>query len=136
DASLHVNADAPGINGTALQTIVNDYRSVQSQIKRLSRQYPLEVLQAMLNLDALTVEQLADEAQVNTWVASLNEAVSNSKTSAMFSFTVRHDEEEHVYVPMVTSIIHGVTRKATLSLEFFKSLEYKDICRIGATLKG
>src|SRR5690606_2875082 len=105
DASLHVNADAPGISGTALQTIVNDYRSVQSQIKRLSRQYPLEVLQAMLNLDALTVEQLADEAQVKAWVANLNQAVSKSKTAALFSFTVKHDEEEHVYVPMVTSII-------------------------------
>src|SRR5690606_7382902 len=126
DASLHVNPDAPGISGTALQTIVQDYRSVQSQIKRLSRQYPLEVLQAMLNLDKLSVEQLAEEAVVSDWVAQLNKAVSSNKNGAIFRFSVKKDEEEQIYVPMVTSIIHGVTRKATLTLEFFKSLEYKD----------
>jgi DNA gyrase subunit B len=33
-------------------------------------------------------------------------------------------------------VIHGVTRKATLSIEFFKSQEYKEICRVGAIIKG
>jgi DNA gyrase subunit B len=136
DSSLHVNADAPGISGTALQSIVQDYRSVQSQIRRLSRQYPVEVLQALLNLEILPVEQLADEAAVSAWIQGLAAVVGPSKTGAHYSYTVRHDEEEHIYVPVVTSVIHGVTRKATLTLEFFKSLEYKNICRIGATLKG
>jgi DNA gyrase subunit B len=136
DSSLHVNADAPGISGTALQSIVQDYRSVQSQIRRLSRQYPVEVLQALLNLEILAVEQLADEAAVTSWVQGLAAVVGASKTGAHYSYTVRHDEEEHIHVPVVTSVIHGVTRKATLTLEFFKSLEYKNICRIGATLKG
>ncbi len=136
DASLHVNADAPGISGIALQTIVQDYRSAQSQVRRLSRQYPQEVLQALLNLDALTVEQLGDEKAVVVWTKSLEAAVSGTKTGAMYSFAVRRDEEERIYVPVVTSIIHGITRKATLTLEFFKSQEYRDICRIGAMLKG
>jgi len=136
DSSLHVNADAPGISGTALQSIVQDYRSVQSQIRRLSRQYPVEVLQALLNLEILPVEQLADEAAVSAWIQGLAAVVGASKTGAHYNYTVRHDEEEHIHVPVVTSVIHGVTRKATLTLEFFKSLEYKNICRIGATLKG
>ncbi|MES2624017.1 MAG: DNA topoisomerase (ATP-hydrolyzing) subunit B [Pseudomonadota bacterium] len=136
DSSLHVNADAPGISGTALQTLVQDYRSVNNQIKRLSRQYPVEILQALLNQDLLTVEQLSNEQDVALWVEMLRSAVSGSKTGAMYSFTVRRDEEEKIYVPVVTSIIHGVTRKATLTLEFFRSNDYKEIHRVGSTLKG
>ncbi len=136
DSSLHVNADAPGISGTALQTLVQDYRTVNNQIKRLTRQYPVEILQALLNQDLLTVEQLGNEQDVTAWVKKLQVAVSSSKTGAMYSFTVRHDEDEKIYVPVVTSIIHGVTRKATLTLEFFRSNDYREIYRVGSTLKG
>ena len=57
-------------------------------------------------------------------------------TGAHYSFTVRRDEEEKLFVPVVTSIIHGITRKVTLTLELFKSNEYREFCRLGATLKG
>ncbi len=136
DSSLHVNADAPGISGTALQTIVQDYRRVQAQIRRLSRQYPEEVLQVLVNISALSVEQLADEKAVTAWTKELEVGVGSSKTGAMYSFTVRRDEEERIFVPVVTSIIHGITRKVTLTLELFKSSEYREFCRVGATLKG
>jgi DNA gyrase subunit B len=136
DSSLHVNADAPGISGTALQTIVQDYRAVQSQIRRLSRQYPEEVLQQLPHVSQLSVEQLADEHAVNAWVEELKVAVGVSKTAAHYNFTVRRDDEEKVFVPVVTSIIHGITRKVTLAQELFKSNEYREFCRLGATLKG
>ncbi|MEY4642999.1 MAG: hypothetical protein RLZZ227_2993 [Pseudomonadota bacterium] len=136
DSSLHVNAEAPGISGTALQTIVQDYRSVQAQIRRLSRQYPEEVLQVLLNLDPLSVEQLVDQQAVNAWVKQLETAVTAIKSPAHYSFAVRHDEEEKIFVPVVTSIVHGITRKVTLTLEFFKSNEYREFRRVGATLKG
>jgi DNA gyrase subunit B len=137
DASFHVNPEAPGISGTGLQSIVKDYRSVQNQIRRLSRQYPPEVLQAMLDLPAMDAEMLKQEATVNDWVRQLGELVSAAvKAGSLYSFSVRHDPDERVYVPMVTSVIHGVTRKATLSLELFRSNEYREICHIGAMLKG
>ncbi|MGA0807047.1 MAG: toprim domain-containing protein, partial [Pseudohongiellaceae bacterium] len=137
DASFHVNPDAPGISGPALQSIVKDYRNIQNQIRRLSRQYPQEVLQAMLDLPAMELDLLKQEAAVNDWMRQLGELVSaNVKAGALYSFSVKHDPDEGVYLPMVTSVIHGVTRKATLSLELFRSNEYREICRIGAMLKG
>ncbi|MDY6984436.1 MAG: DNA gyrase subunit B, partial [Pseudomonadota bacterium] len=129
-------ADAPGISGRALQTIVQDYRAVQAQIRRLSRQYPEEVLQQLSSISPLSVEQLSDEHAVNAWVDELKVAVGVSKSGAHFSFTVRRDDEEKIFVPVVTSIIHGITRKVTLTPELFKSNEYREFCRLGATLKG
>mgnify|MGYP001179521475 CR=1 FL=1 len=137
DASLHVNASAPGISGTALQSLVQDYRSVQSQIRRLSRQYPQDVLESLLNLPPLTVESLQQEAVVREWIEQLERLVKeSSKAGATYSFVVRFEAEEQIYVPVVTSQIHGVTRKVTLSDDFFKSNEYREICRVGSILKG
>ena len=137
DAGFHVNADAPGISGTALQTIVDDYRRVQSQIKRLSRQYPLEVMEALLECELLPVESLVDQAAVQAWVDKLEQLVEqNSRAGARYTFTVKHDQEERIYVPVVTSVIHGVTRKVTMSLELFKSNEYREICRVGEIIRG
>ena len=137
DASLHVNASAPGIGGTALQGLVRDYRNVQTQIRRLSRQYPADVLQALLNLNTLPVESLSEEAVVRDWVAQLERSVQgNPKAGATYSIVVRYDDEEQVHVPVVTSQVHGVTRKVSLSSDFFRSSEYREMCRIGATLKG
>src|SRR5690606_40847898 len=50
-SSLHVNADAPGIGGEALEKLVNQYRKVLATIDRLSRLYPSEVLEKMIYLD-------------------------------------------------------------------------------------
>src|SRR5690625_7460323 len=36
-ASLHVNPDAPGLKGPALEQLVGEYREVMSTIERLSR---------------------------------------------------------------------------------------------------
>ena len=137
DASLHVNKDAPGITGTALQSIVQDYRNVQSTIKRLSRQYPMDVLQEMLNQPPLTPDDMSAEAAVKSWVQGLETAISGGgKSGALYTFLVKYDEEERLYEPVVTSLIHGVTRKTTLVPDFFKSQEYREICRVGAMLKG
>src|SRR5690606_30915683 len=95
DASLHVNASAPGISGTALQSLVQDYRSVQSQIRRLSRQYPQDVLESLLNLPPLTVESLQQEAVVREWIEQLERLVKeSSKAGATYSFVVRFEAEE------------------------------------------
>ena len=137
DASLHVNKDAPGISGTALQSLVQDYRNAQSVIRRLSRQYPTDVLQELLNHTELLPENMTDKAHMENWTKGLEEAVADScLPGAVYEFTVKYDEDEKLYVPAITSQIHGVTRKTTLVQEFFKSQDYREICRVGAMLNG
>ncbi|HTQ99527.1 MAG TPA: DNA topoisomerase (ATP-hydrolyzing) subunit B [Candidatus Acidoferrum sp.] len=136
DASLHVNASAPPISGAALEAVVRDYRTVQAHINRLSRQYPSDVLDALLNQDGLTIEHLADANRVQRWTDALaKEVTEKAGTSAHYSLVVKHDEE-NLYLPEITSTIHGNTRKVTLGTEFFKSHEYREIARVGATLRG
>ena len=136
-ASLHVNADAPGISSNALETIVTEYRNVRSIIKRLSHQYPGEVLEELLTLEALPFADMADKAKVERWTKALEKAVAENSTSgAIYEFSVQHDEQEHIYEPMVKSIIHGVSRKTTMRPELFKSQEYRNIVALGQKLSG
>ncbi len=137
NASLHVNANAPGISSNALEAIVNEYRNVRSIIKRLSHLYPAEVLDQLISLKALTIDDMANEETVQTWTNNLEANIAQSSSSgALYTFSVIRDEEERVFEPQVKSIIHGVSRKTTLRPELFKSQEYREILALGEKLSG
>ena len=137
ESSLHVNANAPGIGGSALEELVNQYREVVDVVKRLSRHYSNDILNALKNIDTFTAELAGSEAAVGSWLDALQGAVAKeADTGAIYSFKVKYDDEEKVYLPEVTSTIHGVKRKVTLSLEFFKSPEYAQIRVLGEKLNG
>jgi len=136
-ASLHVNADAPGISSNALEAIVTEYRNVRSIIKRLSHLYPGDVLEQLMSQEILTFDVMADREKVEQWTKALENAVAENCTSgATYEFSVVRDDEERVYEPVVKSIIHGVSRKTTLRPELFKSQEYRDIVGLGEKLAG
>ena len=137
EASLHVSKEAPGIIEQALEELVNKYRSVQNIIKRHSQYYPEEVLQALVSLRPLDPEDLKSEEKVQSWVEELQANVAQANVSgALFVFSSKYDEEEKLYEPLVTSTIHGVKRKVAITPEFFKSLDYKEIYKLGDALDG
>ena len=137
DASLHVSKDAPGISGAALEDLVGRYRRVQKIIKRHSQHYPMDVLQALISLRPMQTEQMSSEAYVQEWVDELQAIVARSNVSgALYVFSTKYDDEEKLYEPLVTSTIHGVRRKVTLTPEFFNSPDYRQINLMGETLEG
>jgi len=63
--------------------------------------------------------------------------VNTSSTSgALYEFRVVHDDEEHLYEPLVKKMLHGVSRKTTLRPELFKAQEYQDMISLGKKLAG
>jgi DNA gyrase subunit B len=137
DASLHVNADAPEISGQALEELVNDYRKVNSIIRRLSRHYSEDLLQAIKEMPVWTPEHSGNESKAQQWTDLLQESVAaHTRSGAIYTFKVKYDDEDKVWLPRVTSTIHGVRRKVTLSPEFFRSAEYIEIQNLGQKLNG
>jgi DNA gyrase subunit B len=136
-ASLHVSKDAPGISGEPLEDLVGRYRKVQKIIKRHAQHYPMDVLQALITLKPLQVSQMTDEATVQGWVDSLQGVVAKANLSgSLYVFSCKYDQEERLYEPLITSTIHGVKRKVSLTPEFFNSLDYKEIYQMGEALDG
>jgi 5S rRNA maturation endonuclease (ribonuclease M5) len=68
DASLHLDESAPAVSGVQLEALVNEFRAVMKTLKRLSRLYPEELTEHFIYLPEVTLEQLADKAQMDEWL--------------------------------------------------------------------
>lgn len=73
EASLHVNEDAPGLAGEALERLVNDYRTVMKTLQRLSRLYPLELTEHFIYLPRVTLS--------SSWLTTLRCRPGSSSTA-------------------------------------------------------
>ncbi len=137
-ASLHVNADAPGIAGEALESLVNRYREVHAIIDRLSRLYPKEVLEALLYTRPLPEAELRSREQVESWTGQVVTHLFEQHPQFRFdySYTVEEDIERHHFLPVILLDRHGLQKSYPFSADFFHSGEYKMMSALGLTLDG
>ncbi len=138
NSSLHVNADAPRISGSALETLVTDYRRVMTIIERMSRVYPEDILQKLVYMPALNTDSLSDKAQVEDWCKTLSESLEqeNKAGSHRYQVVVELDSERQVYLPCVEITAHGVPTNYRFNYDFFVSGEYAAIVSLGKQLQG
>ena len=134
-AAIYVNPDAPPINGSALESIVEQYRSVAATIERLSRLYASEVMWAMVYSGSLSLDDMAQESTVGAYAENVSEylqtvAIKNSE----YSIAVRKDQERQVYYPVVKHMEHGVESETEYTHDFFASSEYRSLVDLGATI--
>lgn len=133
NATIHVNEDAPGIGGEALQSLVKQFRAVEATINRLSRLYLQPALEAMIEAPLLKADSLANESNVSEWCRQL-ESVLNADSvsgSSLYQVVVVKDEERQVYLPLVKETSHGVTRDYEFRHDFFNSAEYASLVKLG-----
>jgi len=137
-ANLHVNPEAPGISGDALEALVTKFNGAYAIIKRLERLYPNELLDSMVFTRRLTEEELKTEATVTSWVQELAEQLEkrHPAVSTNFTLTVREDKERNQYLPEAIMSVHGLSRSYSFSRDFFHSGEYRAITELGQTLDG
>jgi DNA gyrase subunit B len=137
-AALHVNREAPGISGEALESLVIHYRRVLRIIDRMSRIYPRRVLEELVHLPRLDIASSPDRAQIEQWLAALAQRFTGESRSGddRYTFFVHEDEERHQPLPAVDVMSHGVSTTYVLSRDFLGSGEYREISGLGATLSG
>ncbi len=137
-SSLHVNPDAPRINGSALETLVVDYRRAMAIIDRVSRAYPEDVLQKLVYMPALDREKLVDKSYLDGWCEELSSALEqeNIAGSHRYKVLVEQDSEHQVYLPCVEITAHGVPTHYRFNYEFFCSGEYAVMVSLGKQLQG
>ncbi len=138
NASLHVNADAPGISGEGLETLVTEYRAVMATIDRLSRLYPPEVLELLIYTKSLREDQLDDREQLQEWLDALLESLSLNVASGSHRYEgfLKEDTERHQLHPVIRITAHGVPTDFIFSNDFFMSGEYASILALGEKLDG
>jgi DNA gyrase subunit B len=135
-ASLHVNQDAPGISGSALEAMVFDYRRVMQMIDRMSRVYPAVALNALVFLPALTPEALLERSQLIDWADNFEKSLNVDVTSGAHYYKVEvvEDPERHIFLPQLKVFAHGMSYDYNFSRDFFGSGEYKAILQLGSQI--
>ena len=137
DASLHVNDDAPGLAGEALEKLVNDYRTVMKTLQRLSRLYPLELTEHFIYLPRVTLEQLADHSAMQAWLGQYSARLKGGERSGLvYNLSLREDKERHLWLPEVEISSHGLASYITFNRDFFGSNDYRTVTALGEKLNS
>ncbi|MDH4558871.1 DNA topoisomerase (ATP-hydrolyzing) subunit B [Pseudomonas sp. BN417] len=137
DASVHVNENAPGLSGEALERLVNDYRGVMRILKRLSRLYPQDLTEHMVYLPRVSVEQLADQAAMQTWLEGFQVRLKGAEKSGLtYGASLREDRERHLWLPEVEQTAHGLSHYITFNRDFFASNDYRQVTELGDQLNN
>lgn len=136
-ASLHVNAEAPGIGGEAIEKLVQQYRKVMATVERLSRLYPAIVLEKMIYVAPVKAEHLADQGYMQDWCDRMLASFSldDRAGTQKYLITVREDTERHLFLPQVEIIAHGISTHYPFNHDFFASGEYASIVSLGQNLE-
>ncbi|WP_020208587.1 DNA topoisomerase (ATP-hydrolyzing) subunit B [Gilvimarinus chinensis] len=137
-ASLHVNAEDPGIRGEALESLVKEFRTVMETIERLSRLYPADVLEQMIYMPSVKEADLSSEDTITAWCEQLQSKFTNSHRAGAdrYEITVREDQERHLFLPHIEIIEHGVASEYPFNHDFFASGEYRSIVALGEKLES
>ncbi|RBP85152.1 DNA topoisomerase (ATP-hydrolyzing) subunit B [Marinomonas rhizomae] len=134
-AHMHVNEDAPGIQGEHLAKLMRDYIRIEADVDRLSRVYPKDVMGKLLYCKALTQENLTNESAVMEWVEAIRAQMpQDARTGFRFDFSVEKDDERNIYLPVVDIMSHGVSNRYRFEGTFFNSPEYKRIVAMSETV--
>ncbi len=126
DAKLFVNAEAPPIQGEALETLIVAYQSLLQTLEDSKRKYPLELTQALVKVAKLTPELMAEEQAMQQWAQDLLELLRQNP-DANPAVSVAFDQETQVFVPQVTMLLKGVAENIALPLNFLTGPEYRAI---------
>ncbi|BCJ04388.1 DNA gyrase subunit B [Pseudomonas sp. RtIB026] len=135
DASLHLDEAAPAVSGVQLQALVNEFRGVMKTLKRLSRLYPEELTEHFIYLNMVSLEQLANKAQMDDWLKAFQQRLDNSQRSGLvYKADLHEDKERNLWLPVVETTSHGLASYVTFNRDFFGSNDYKTVVALGEKL--
>ncbi|MGL4958153.1 MAG: DNA topoisomerase (ATP-hydrolyzing) subunit B [Plesiomonas sp.] len=135
-ANLFVNEHAPAMSGMALESLVKEYNAVIKLIRRLARRYPEALLKELIYHPTLNESALNDRDVLTAWADSLVAKLAASETSgSSYSFSVRENQERHLFEVVVTVRTHGIDTDYLLDFDFIHGGEYHRICALGEQLR-
>jgi DNA gyrase subunit B len=144
NAELHVNASAPPLSGTALESLAKEFIAVENIIARLTRRYDEPVLRALASQPELTHDRSEDLDGLEKWTQALSSAlpkasgdrIQNGGGGSYSAALDRGDEDGEGVRIEITKLQHGIATKRFVPREFFETNEYRHIMALAGKLDG
>ncbi len=137
NAELHVDAAAPAIAGTALETLANQFQGATGTIQRASRRYDAVVLEQLMYMPTIDDNILNNKKKLTSWLSDM-EARINAERGASDRYHLQVVEacEGEPWAIEVNRQVHGIDHTSTIPHEFFTGSEYRRLARMGDELDG
>jgi DNA gyrase subunit B len=136
-AALHVNAAAPALAGTGLETLARLYVEVQAIVKRWARRYDDRLLDQLVYMPEVAPADFDRPDWLRAWVKDLDERLNalNDGTRS-YRIELRMASDGNASRILVHKTEHGTPTNKYLPREFFESAEYQRISELARTLAG
>jgi DNA gyrase subunit B len=137
NASLHVNSEAPPLQGQGLENLAHKYMEVQAIIKRWSRRYDDRLLEQLVYMPEVTPDNFDHADWLRDWGQHLDQSLNAlADGTRTYRVEVRGASDGHAARVIVHRTEHGTPSQKFLPREFFESAEYQRIADLARTLAG
>ena len=133
NASLFYSAEAPPIQGTALENLAHEYQTVKATIKRLENRYAVQVLEKLVYAEMIDDSLLSDGDALERVLIPVIQALNDFDGKTQFALQVTPEDEDICFKIIKTQ--HGVDTSYVFDVSLFKSGEYKAMVKLGESLK-
>ena len=125
-AQLYLNDDTPALSDLALEGLARQYMTILAIIERLQKNMQEEILYELIDLPAISENDLLDAEAMKLWSENLARCL-NEKSAASISFevSVESDENSNQFGLVVDKKLQGITNRNLLSPEFFNGADYR-----------
>jgi DNA gyrase subunit B len=136
-AAVHVNAEAPPLQGAGLEALARQYMEVQAIIKRWSRRYDDRLLEQLIYMQEMTPANFDRTDYLKSWADDLNRRLNAvDDGTRTYSVEVSGASDAHAARVVIHKTEHGTPTNKYLPREFFESAEYQRIADLARTLAG
>ena len=135
-ASIAMAEDSELIEGEALRDCAKEYFRLERIRSRLAKRIFPEVLETMCHQPLLTGEYLVSAAARENWAADLQRTL-NDVATGHGSYRIELDNRaEDDFRVGLNAVMYGVETERVLGVDFFRSLDYRDMIRLGSRIDG
>jgi DNA gyrase subunit B len=136
-AAVHVNAEAPPLQGAGLEALARQYMEVQAIIKRWSRRYDDRLLEQLIYMPEMTPANFDRTEYLRSWAEDLHRRLNAlDDGTRTYGVEVAAATDGHAARVMIHKTEHGTPTNKYFPREFFESAEYQRIADLARTLAG
>src|SRR5579862_2500919 len=125
-AAVHVNSEAPPLQGSGLEALARQYMEVQAIIRRWSRRYDDRLLDQLIYMPEVRPEDFDRPDWLRGWAQELHQRLNGlDDGTRTYSVESRGASDEHAARVLIHKTEHGTPSNKYLPRELFESAEYQ-----------
>jgi DNA gyrase subunit B len=136
-ADLVVQADAPPLARTALETLARDYQLFVGISRRLGQRYDPLFLEQLLHSPPIDLRVKPEPDAMAEWAQKVEAGLNNPPTPGLrYTLSYSPSQSGRSGHMLLTRLVHGIPESRSVPMEFFHTADYAKVVEFGKKLQG